>query len=94
MTVLPGGLLAFALLAAPVAEAPPSLGVLQEIFIDGFDDESVLAWSGAVGLAEGEVCEQFTTSCIDPLLCCYPCGIPDCDHLCTDTGGGSCPILP
>ena len=31
---------------------------------------------------EGEVCNQYR-SCIDELACCYPCGIPGCESMCT-----------
>lgn len=43
------------------------------------------------GLGAGEVCTS-SEECRSGLLCCYPCGIPDCENRCTEVGdAGRCP---
>ncbi|MEJ7728387.1 MAG: hypothetical protein WKG00_04150 [Polyangiaceae bacterium] len=54
------------------------------------------------GAGEGEVCAgSVIQTCATGLVCCYPCGIPDCDSLCSvpcspDEPGcrGGCPLVP
>jgi hypothetical protein len=31
---------------------------------------------------EGEICEV-RRPCMNGLACCYPCGVPDCEYVCT-----------
>lgn len=48
------------------------------------------------GLGEGEVCQDQPDACAPGLLCCYPCGIPDCENKCIkpDPGTAMCPLFP
>jgi hypothetical protein len=34
------------------------------------------------------------TDCAPGMLCCYPCGIPDCMNMCTTPVNGKCPMPP
>jgi hypothetical protein len=47
-------------------------------------------------LGEGEVCEDTPDACQPGLLCCYPCGIPDCQNKCLkpDPRTMMCPLFP
>ena len=36
-------------------------------------------------LEEGEVCEGTEEECGPGLTCCYPCGVPGCESVCTPT---------
>ena len=81
----------FALLVAPATDDSSPRGDLELIFDDGFENIDVLDWSGAVGLAEGQICVEPTITCLAPLLCCAPCPPPVCDAACTQPVGGSCP---
>jgi len=70
--------------------------VFGPIFADDFESGDTLAWSQTVGgrLGEGSVC-TVDAECAPGLLCCYPCGIPDCDNVCTiPEPGGDCRLVP
>jgi hypothetical protein len=45
------------------------------------------------GGTEGSVCGT-DADCSGSLRCCYPCGVPDCQNVCTDTGSGPCQPVP
>ena len=45
----------------------------------------------------GETCGQSASgaSCASGLICCYPCGIPNCEYRCEPRPtGGMCPLRP
>jgi len=48
------------------------------------------------GLGEGEICQDQPDACAPGLLCCYPCGIPDCMNKCikADPQTMMCPLFP
>ncbi len=48
------------------------------------------------GLGEGEVCQDNPDGCAPGLLCCYPCGVPDCMNKCIkpDPNTQMCPLFP
>ena len=52
--------------------------------------------TGGGGLGEGEVCQDNPDGCAPGLLCCYPCGIPDCMNKCIkpDPNTQMCPLFP
>ena len=48
------------------------------------------------GLGEGEICQDQPDACAPGLLCCYPCGVPDCLNKCIkpDPQTMMCPLFP
>ena len=52
--------------------------------------------TGGGGLGEGEVCQDNPDGCAPGLLCCYPCGVPDCMNKCIkpDPNTQMCPLFP
>jgi hypothetical protein len=48
------------------------------------------------GIGEGESCQDDPDGCKPGLLCCYPCGIPDCENKCIqpDPQTQMCPLFP
>lgn len=59
------------------------------------DTDSSSTTSGG-GLGEGEICQDQPNACAPGLLCCYPCGIPDCMNKCikADPQTMMCPLFP
>lgn len=51
---------------------------------------------GGGGIGEGESCQDDPDGCKPGLLCCYPCGIPDCENKCIqpDPQTQMCPQFP
>jgi hypothetical protein len=47
-------------------------------------------------LREGEVCDGMPDACMAGLACCYPCGVPGCQSVCTkpDPNTMQCPWAP
>jgi hypothetical protein len=62
-----------------------------EAHANGFDDTGKPCPGG--NIQEGKPCQQ-DTQCVGMLKCCYPCGTPGCQNVCTNTNGGDCPLLP
>ena len=52
--------------------------------------------TGGGGLGEGEICQDQPDACAPGLLCCYPCGVPDCLNKCIkpDPQTMMCPLFP
>lgn len=52
--------------------------------------------TGGGGLGEGEICQDMPDACAKGLLCCYPCGVPDCMNQCIkpDPNTNMCPLFP
>jgi hypothetical protein len=63
--------------------------VANQTGADTTDDRSCFGDDGGVA---GAVCLS-DAQCASGSRCCYPCGIPGCEHVCTETDGGACPIL-
>jgi hypothetical protein len=63
--------------------------------VDDFPCDMACDYAGV-----GEVCPSESGAACEPgLVCCYPCGIPDCDWLCQEPCfgpecSGGCPMLP
>jgi hypothetical protein len=51
---------------------------------------------GSGGIGENESCQDDPDGCKPGLLCCYPCGIPDCENKCIqpDPQTQMCPLFP
>ena len=62
----------------------------------GTDTGTGTGTTGGGGLGEGEVCQDNPDGCAPGLLCCYPCGIPDCMNKCIkpDPNTQMCPLFP
>jgi hypothetical protein len=63
-----------------------------------YDNDCLRQMAGA-SLAHTGACTTAgtcTTSadCPQGELCCYPCGIPDCQNVCTMPVNGKCPLVP
>lgn len=52
--------------------------------------------TGGGDLPEGAVCQNMPDACAPGLLCCYPCGVPDCENKCLkpDPNTDMCPLFP
>lgn len=53
--------------------------------------------SCAPGIAIGEPCVPTADDCVEGATCCYPCGIPGCEYVCTaddPASPGQCPPPP
>ncbi len=59
-------------------------------------DTTGASTTGGGGLGEGEICQDNPDGCAPGLLCCYPCGIPDCMNKCIkpDPNTQMCPLFP
>ncbi|MBK7828572.1 hypothetical protein [Nannocystis sp.] len=62
----------------------------------GTSTDASTGTTGGGGLGEGEVCQDNPDGCAPGLLCCYPCGIPDCMNKCIkpDPNTQMCPLFP
>ena len=62
----------------------------------GTDTTDASSSTGGGGLGEDEVCQDDPDGCAPGLLCCYPCGVPDCLNKCIkpDPNTQMCPLFP
>ena len=65
--------------------------------VDAATTTDARAPDGGALRQNGETCGQSASgaTCASGLICCYPCGIPNCEYRCEPRPtGGMCPLRP